>query len=69
MFRMTLMEGAENAEDVFSLVKSGNSKALAALLQTKSAPLDELNAADKNGRVSIIQHSKFYFWHYYDSIL
>lgn len=46
------MEGADNV-DVFGLVKSGNSKALAVILQGKAPPLEEFNATDKNGRVSL----------------
>lgn len=52
--RMTLIEGTCTVEaaEVLSLVRSGNSKALAVLLQSKSPPLEELNAIDSNGRVS-----------------
>lgn len=52
---MTLMEeGCTTSNDLMELVKSGNSKALAVLLQTKDTEIDELNIPDKNGRVSKI---------------
>ena len=46
--------GCTSANVVMDLVKLGNSKALAAMLQSEDPPLEELNTPDKNGRVCII---------------